>query len=71
MRPTIQKTLAGTELLWKFETLRPHEERVISYHIKPAMDIVGEIRLPKANVRYMDHRKEFRKSISKHLIVEI
>jgi hypothetical protein len=71
MRPTIQKSLAGTELLWKFETLRPHEERVISYHIKPAMEIVGEIRLPKANVRYMDHNKEFRKSISKHLIVEI
>jgi len=71
MRPTIQKTLAGTELVWKFETLRPHEERVISYHIKPSMDIVGEIRLPKANVRYMDQRKEFRKSISKHLIVKV
>ncbi|HLC39405.1 MAG TPA: hypothetical protein VJJ76_00810 [archaeon] len=71
LRPIVKKTLGGTELSWKFDALKQREERVITYNIKPVMEIVGEIRLPKANVRYMDHNREYRKSVSKHLIVTV
>jgi len=71
LRPIVKKVVGGAELSWKFDALRPHEERIITYRIKPVMEIVGEIRLPKANIRYMDHNKEYRKSVSKHLLVKV
>ena len=71
MRPTVRKLPGGTELIWKFDTLRPHEERVITYRIKPAMEIVGEILLPKASLRYMDHRKEVRRFVSKNIEIKV
>ena len=71
LRPIVRKTLGGTELSWKFETLKPHEERIITYRIKPSMEIVGEIRLPTANIRYMDHNREYRKTVSKHLLIKV
>lgn len=71
LKPTVRKALGGTELLWKFETLRPHEERVITYRIKPAMEIVGEILLPKASVRYLNRNKQIRRSISKNVEIKV
>jgi len=71
LRPTLRKLPGGTELLWKFDSLRPGEERVITYRIKPVMEIIGEILLPKASVRFVDHRKEVRRSISKSIEIKV
>jgi len=71
MRPSIRKLPGGTELVWKFETLRPHEERVITYRIKPSMEIVGEILLPTSSVRYIDRNKQVRRSVSKSVEIKV
>jgi hypothetical protein len=71
LKPNVRKTLGGTEVLWKFDTLRPREERVITYRIKPAMEIVGEILLPKASVRYVDRSRQIRRSVSKNVEIRV
>jgi hypothetical protein len=71
LKPTVRKALGGTELLWKFETLRPREERIITYRIKPAMEIIGEILLPKASIRYVDRSRQLRRSVSKNVEIKV
>jgi hypothetical protein len=63
LKPNVRKTEGGTELIWRFESLKPFEERVITYRIKPIVEVAGTLKLPKARVTYMDKKKQ-RKGIA-------
>ncbi|NOZ81701.1 MAG: hypothetical protein GXO63_00960 [Candidatus Micrarchaeota archaeon] len=49
-KPYVKKTEEGTRLTWRVGKLKPHEERVLHYRIKPVIGIIGEVKLPKARV---------------------
>jgi hypothetical protein len=56
--PATRKIESGTELTWKIKNLRPLEERVVTYRIRPTMDVVGSIRLPRAYLEYFDTKNQ-------------
>lgn len=63
LKPSVRKTEGGTELIWRLESLKPFEERVITYRIKPVVDIAGTLKLPKARITYVDKKRQ-RKAIA-------
>jgi len=67
IKPTTKKTEAGTELTWKIKSLQPLEERVLTYRIKPVVDVIGSIKLPSATVSYVDNKKQ-KKTASSHSV---
>lgn len=69
MKPSIRDTGSGTELAWKIDTLHPGEERVLSYRIKPVMEVKGTIRLPGAEMRYSTVKKARKATVSNDLTV--
>ena len=69
LRPMIRKIRGGTQLVWKLGTLSPGDERIISYRVKPIVDILGTIRLPKAYIKYSGKKGEVKKVLSKTLFL--
>jgi len=69
VKPKIKKIKTGVELVWRFSSLKPREERILSYNVKPIIDIVGSIKLPKAEITYTDKNKKRKVAHSKRLIV--
>lgn len=63
MKPDAKKTDAGTELVWRIKSLKPFEERVLTYRIKTNVDIIGSMRLPRASMEYLN-RKHQAKAVS-------
>lgn len=49
------KRADGVELVWKFGKLSPKEERIISYDVQPALDIIGGLDLPPAEIWAKKH----------------
>ncbi|MEM5855370.1 MAG: hypothetical protein QW472_03575 [Candidatus Aenigmatarchaeota archaeon] len=70
LRPTLRRVANGTELVWKIPSLAPGDERVLTYRIKPILEIVGKLRLPKAYMKFMDKKKEVRKVLSKSAYIK-
>lgn len=70
MRPTVKATEAGTELIWKLKSLRPLEERILTYRIKPVVELIGTLRLPKATISYVDRKKKKKETASKTIIIK-
>ncbi len=64
IKPTIKEGSNGTELFWRFDSLRPGEERILAYRIKPVMDVVGSIRLPSAMANYTTRKKARKRIVS-------
>ena len=71
VKPLIRKVAGGTEIIWKFDTLRSMDDRVLTYRIRPTMEILGEIKLPKAVIRYSDRKKQLKKIISKSVSIKV
>lgn len=71
IKPSVRKVQGGSELIWKLGTLGSMDERVLTYRIKPAMEILGEIKLPKASIRYSDKNKQLKKVISKSISIKL
>lgn len=65
LRPTLRKVTGGTELIWTLDSLRPGEERVVNYRIRPVVNIIGTLKLPMAYIKYLDKKKEVNKVLSK------
>lgn len=65
----VRSSERGTEVVWKFDSLKPREERVITYRIKPTVDITGTLRLPNAIARYTDKKKEKKSTVSKGILI--
>jgi len=70
LRPSLRKVANGTELVWKIDSLAPGDERVLIYRIKPIVDIVGSLKLPKAYLKFMDKKKEVKKILSKSAYIK-
>ena len=70
LRPTLRKIANGTEIVWKINSLAPGDERVLTYRIKPIVDIVGVLKLPKAYLKFMDKNKEVKKILSKSAYIK-
>jgi hypothetical protein len=69
MKPSVRETVGGTELIWKFDSLRAGEERVITYRIKPKMDVMGTLKLNPATVSYSNKKRQKKSAASGILIV--
>ncbi|MCX8178217.1 MAG: hypothetical protein N3D75_00065 [Candidatus Aenigmarchaeota archaeon] len=52
LKPEIKTTQTGTALIWKIDKLKPKEDRVLTYRIKPVVNIEGKPKLPKAHFSY-------------------
>ena len=48
VKPLIRKVANGIELLWKVGNLRPNEERVLHYTIRPNIEASHKVNLPSA-----------------------
>ncbi len=70
MKPKSKKTDTGTQLTWKIKSLKPLEERVLTYRIKPNVDIIGSMRLPKATMEYLNNKKEKKVVASKSVEIK-
>jgi hypothetical protein len=70
LKPMMRQTSVGTELRWKIDALKPREERVITYRIKPVVETAESLNLPKAHARYMDRKKIKRIIASKSVLVK-
>jgi hypothetical protein len=51
IKPVIRKIASGIELVWRVGDLKPHEERVLHYTIKPTQEIPRRVSLPSALVK--------------------
>lgn len=51
IKPLIKRTDKGTELVWDVGRMKPNEERMLHYKIKPIEDVHGTLRLPPVYVR--------------------
>ena len=70
LRPRTRTTAVGTELRWKIESLKPREERVITYRIRPVVEVVGSLNLPKAHAKYLDRKKMKKIIASKSIFIK-
>ncbi|MEM5879130.1 MAG: hypothetical protein QXU74_01395 [Candidatus Aenigmatarchaeota archaeon] len=70
LRPSLRKIANGTELVWKINSLVPGDERVLTYRIRPIIDVVGTLKLPKAYLKFMDKKKEIKKILSKSTYIK-
>jgi hypothetical protein len=70
LKPTaVRKIKNGTELTWSLSSMRPMEERVITYHIQPVVEIPGVLKLPHASVTYKDKKKIIKSTASKSIVI--
>ncbi len=67
--PKIKTKATGTELTWKIKELKPKEERVLTYKIKPVIDIIGKLKLPKAHLIYKTKKGKRRRVLSKTMTI--
>ncbi len=52
LKPEVKVTQIGTTLIWRIDKLKPKEDRVLTYRIKPTINVEGKIKLPKAYFSY-------------------
>lgn len=53
LKPEIKKSKDGFELIWKIKELKPGEEVLISYKVKPLIEIIGKVNFSKPKVKYV------------------
>lgn len=69
LTPSITRKATGTELTWQVKDVRPKEERVLTYKIKPVIEILGDLKLPKAHLLYETKKGKKRKALSKTITI--
>jgi hypothetical protein len=67
--PSIKIKPGGTELTWQVKGIRPKEERILTYKIKPVIEILGSLKLPKAHLMYETKKGKIKKSLSKTITI--
>ncbi len=65
LKPKVKKTSGGVYLFWELNLLKPGEERILTYRVRPALEIGGVLNLPKAVMSYLDKKKIKKVSLSK------
>lgn len=69
LTPVLKRKASGTELTWIVKQLKPKDERIITYKIKPVIDVVGEFKLPKAHLMYETKKGRKYRILSKTITV--
>ncbi|MCX6821205.1 MAG: hypothetical protein NTW30_00330 [Candidatus Aenigmarchaeota archaeon] len=69
IEPTIKIKPGGTELTWQVKNIRPKEERVLTYKIKPMIEILGSLKLPKAHLMFETKKGKIKKTLSKTITI--
>ncbi len=70
IKPMLRTKAGGTEVMWLLESLKPGEERVLTYRVKPVVDVIGSLKLPKASISYFDKKKKMKSTASKSIIIK-
>jgi len=68
--PKTKRKADGIELTWKISKLKPKEERVFTYKIKPIIGITGDLKLPKATFMYETKKGKKKRICSKSLMIK-
>ena len=68
--PELKRKSTGTELIWSINKLKPKEEVILTYRIKPIIEIVGEMKLPKAYFTHETKKGKKRKVVSKTITIK-
>ena len=68
VKPVIRRSDAGTELIWKLDKIERKDERILSYKIRTMIN--GEIKMPRAYIRYKNKKGEKGKVFSNPLLVK-
>ncbi|MBI2543035.1 MAG: hypothetical protein HYW24_02525 [Candidatus Aenigmarchaeota archaeon] len=71
LRPKGRKLPGGIELRWAIDSMRPREERVLTYKVVPVVDIEGFLNLPQAQMTYVDRHKIRRGIVSKEVLAKV
>ncbi|MFN6992142.1 MAG: hypothetical protein ACK4MM_05420 [Fervidobacterium sp.] len=66
--PEIRRTHNGTSLVWKIDKLKSKEERILTYKIKPVIDVEGRFKFPKARFSYKSGKNIINKIADKIII---
>jgi hypothetical protein len=69
VKPMIRRAPNGTELIWKFDLLKPFEERVIAYRVRPSTEVIGTMRLPNAHIKYLNKSQQRKVILSKAVVI--
>ena len=69
LEPKIARAPAGTQLTWEIKQLKPKEERVITYKIRPVIEIPGGFKLPKAFFTFETKNGKKKKILSKTITI--
>jgi hypothetical protein len=65
LAPKLKKSEEGVLLSWKIKRMKPDEERVLTYRVRPTIPIIGTLHLPPAKITYtIGKRKRTSKSSS-------
>ncbi len=67
-RPILRRSDAGTELIWRLGNMKPHEERVLTYKIRPL--IGGYLKMPRAYMRFMNNAGKTDRIYSKKIVIK-
>ena len=68
-KPDIRVTSSGTHLTWNIDKLKPGEEILLTYKIKPLIDVIGKLTLPKSYLTYKGKVKRNRRVVSKSISI--
>jgi hypothetical protein len=67
--PEVKMKSSGTELIWKIDKIKPNEEIVLTYKIKPLIDVIGKMKLPKSYLTYKGKVSRNRRVVSKSVSI--
>lgn len=67
-KPVIRASDAGTELIWRLGAVKPKDEIVIHYEIKTV--VRGQLKMPRAFIKYTTHKGKKDKVYSRGLVIE-
>ena len=67
LKPKLKKVPNGIELIWRLGDLKPGEERVLTYKLKPYLEVLGSFMLPKAVLTYRGLRGKTKRKVSKEV----
>lgn len=71
VKPSIVKRrTGGTDIAWNLGKLAPGEERVFTYKVRPAVDVMGRIHLPHAKIVAKDEKGRLCKGVSSKIAVD-
>lgn len=71
VRPTVVKRrTGGTDITWTIGKVAPGEERIFTYKVRPAVDLMGKINLPHAKITAKDIKGRKYNGISSKIVVD-